>query len=208
MTTQDAGLITSMGVREHFRDALETATQNQEVSLDDMTFVYVVNLLTYYAHSGALREMFDEGRHIKPLATIYAEALDAPSVEQRNRVLQKLGDIALFVSGLFTESLSRRAVDVDYYIGMGEAAYGTLHDSMHVNRASLLNGALFEDLCRKFTVLVDLLGEIGEMSGLRTNSDVLRTYEIWLRTGSDRAAKQLERSGIHPLGAGSSNTRH
>ena len=93
MTTTDASLITSMSVREHFRDALETATHNQEVELGDMTFVYVVNLLTEYCHSRALSAVSDESRHIKPLALIYAQALDAPLPEHRNRALQKLGDV-------------------------------------------------------------------------------------------------------------------
>lgn len=200
MTTVDSALITSMGVREHFRDALETAAHNQDVALDEMTFVYVVNLLTAYSDSRALREVCDEGRHIKPLALIYADAVEAPTAERRNRALQKLGDIALFISGLFTESLSRRAVDVDYYIGMGEAAYGTLHDSIQTSAHAFMSADVFDDLCRQFGVLVDLLGEIGEMSGLQSNTDVLRTYEIWMRTGSERAAKQLRRSGVHPIG--------
>ena len=91
---------------------------------------------------------------------------------------------------------------------MGEAAYGTLQDSIAGQGNGLLCGELFEDLCRQFTVLVDLLGEIGEMSGMKSNSDVLRTYEIWLRTGSERAAKQLRRSGIHPLGCSNPAVRH
>ena len=198
MNTADATLITSMSVGEHFRDALETATHNQQVKLDDMTFVYVVNLLTAFSDSRELRAVSDE-TSLKPLAMIYAEAVDAPSPECRNRALQKLGDIALFIAGLFTDSFSRRAVDVDYYIGMGEAAYGSLHDSIRPSSATLLTGDLFDDLCQKFAVLVGLLGEISEMSGFQTNSDVLRAYEIWLKTGSERARKQLVRSGIHPL---------
>ena len=200
MNTANASLITSMSVGEHFRDALETASRNQEVELDEMTFVYVVNLLTAFCHSRELSAVSDETT-LKPLAIIYAEAVDAPLPEYRNRMLQRLGDIALFISGLFTDSLSRRAVDVDYYIGMGETAYGSLHESIHSSGAASLTGDLFDNLCQKFAVLVDLLGEMSEMSGVKTNSDVLRAYEIWLKTGSERARKQLVRSGIHPLTA-------
>ncbi len=207
MNTADAGLITSMSVREHFRDALETATHNQEVRLDDMTFVYVVNLLTTFSDSRELRAVSDE-TSLKPLALIYAEAVDAPSPEYRYRALQKLGDIALFIAGLFTDSFNRRAVDVDYYIGMGEAAYGSLHDSTQTGCATLLTGDLFDDLCQQFAVLVDLLGEISEMSGVKTNSDVLRAYETWFRTGSERARKQLIRSGIHPLAGFNASVAH
>ena len=102
----------------------------------------------------------------------------------------------------------RRAVDVDYYIGMGETAYGSLHESIHSSGAASLTGDLFDNLCQKFAVLVDLLGEMSEMSGVKTNSDVLRAYEIWLKTGSERARKQLVRSGIHPLTALNAQVAH
>jgi hypothetical protein len=208
VATTDASLITSMSVREHFRDALETASHNQDVELGDMTFVYVVNLLTEYCHCRALSDVTDESRHIKPLALIYADAIEAPSPDQRNRALQKLGDIALFIAGLFTDSLNRRVVDVDYYIGMGATAYGSLHDSIQSRNNRFLTADLFDDLCQKFTVLVDLLGEIGEMSGLKSNAGVLRAYEIWIRTGSDRARRQLIRNGIHPLSSATSSVTH
>ena len=89
--------------------------------------------------------------------------------------------------------------DIDYYIGMGEAAYGSLHDSMPAGTDRFLTAELFDELCRKFAVLVDLLGEIAETSGLKSNSDVLRAYDIWLKTGSDRVRRQLIRNGIQPL---------
>ena len=64
MSTTDLSLITSMSVREHFRDALETATHNQEVELSNTTFVYVVNLLTECCDSRALNAVSDDGRVI------------------------------------------------------------------------------------------------------------------------------------------------
>jgi hypothetical protein len=206
MTNIDSTLISAMSVREHFSDALATAARNQDVALQEMTSAYLVNLLTEYSDASALAPVCDGSRHIRPLALMYAEALAARSIEDRRRALQKLGDIALFIAGIFTDSLNRRVVDVDYYIGMGEAAYGCLHDSL--SRGSRTASELFEELERKFAALVDVLGEISEMSGLRSNGDLLRTYEIWLRTGSERARKQLARSGIFPLSSPSTGAAH
>jgi hypothetical protein len=196
----DSSLITAMSVREHFSSALETATRNQEVALGGTTSAYVVNLLTEYCDARALAEVSDGGRHIRPLALLYAEALDAEHPEQRRRALQKLGDIALFIAGIFTDSLARRAVDVDYYIGMGESAYGYLHESLQRSSRAAGFADLFAELERKFGALVDVLGEISEMSGLKSNTDTLRAYELWLKTGSVRAHRQLLRNGIHPIG--------
>lgn len=203
MTTLDAGLIRAVSVRDHFSAALDAAARNQDVRLKDVTAVYVVNLLTEFCATSALSAVSDAERHIKPLALIYGEALDAPTVEQRRRTLQHLGDLALFISGIFSDSLGRKSVDVDYYIGMGEAAYGYVHDSLRQGPRSAIPGELFAELGRKFSALVDLLSEISEMSGLRSNSGMLRTYELWQKTGSARALRQLRRAGIVPFpGAG------
>ncbi len=209
MNTLDSNLITtSASVREYFHDAFATATRNQDVDVQEMTSAYVINLLTSYCHATALRPVSDDGKHHRPLATMYAEALAADGPEQRNQALQRLGDIALFIAGVFTDSLNRKLVDVDYYIGMGEAAYCHLHDSLQLRTDRFARTELFAELGEKFALLVDVLAEISEMSGMKSNGDVLRTYEIWLRTGSERARRQLERSGIHPMSGLGTSARH
>ncbi|MCB1749670.1 MAG: hypothetical protein H6977_05565 [Gammaproteobacteria bacterium] len=208
MTAIDSTLITTTSVREYFHDTLTAAARNQDVDLGEATTAYVINLLTAYSHATALVPVSDEGQHHKPLALIYAEAIEAGSDEQRNQALQRLGDLALFIAGIFTDSLNRKLVDVDYYIGMGESAYGRLHEALQRRRDRFARVDLFEDLQRKFAPLVDVLGEVSEMSGLKSNADVLRTYEIWMRTGSERAARQLQRSGIVPLADLNPNARH
>ena len=48
-------------------------------------------------------------------------------------------------------------------------------------------------------------------AGLDKNSsdaDVLRLYEVWMRTGSKRARRRLRRLGIEPLDAGQRDFRH
>ncbi|MEQ8230641.1 MAG: hypothetical protein RLW61_22120 [Gammaproteobacteria bacterium] len=208
MTTIDSSLITTTSMRAYFSDALAAATRNQDVALKDATAAYVINLLTAYCPASALAAVSDEGKHHRPLAAIYAEALDAEHPEQRNLALQRLGDLALFVAGIFTDSLNRKLVDVDYYIGMGETAYGHLYEAMQRRQDRFARVDLFEELCAKFAALVDVLGEVSEMSGMKSDADVLRTYEIWLRTGSERARRALERSGIVPLAGGGMHRTH
>ena len=199
MTTVDLSLIHTVTVREHFSTALEAAARNQDVSLRDTTSTYLVNLLTEYCEASALAAVTDTHQQIKPLAMLYGEALEAPTTEHRRRTLQKLGDLALFISGIFSDSLNRKLVDVDYYIGMGEAAYCCVYDSLQLDARAKAVSAVFGELSSKFPLLVDLLTEISEMSGLKSRSDLLRSYELWQKTGSERARKQLRRAGIVPL---------
>lgn len=199
MTTVDSSLIHTVSVREHFSEALRAAARNQDVALHDTTSAYVVNLLTEYCEASALAAVSDESHQLKPLATLYGEALEASSAEQRRLTLRRLGDLALFVAGVFSDSLNRKLVDVDYYIGMGEAAYVSLHDSFRHPRQGWAVGSVFAELGAKFPALVDVLNEISEMSGLKSSANLMRSYELWLKTGSLRAHRQLRRAGIHPL---------
>jgi hypothetical protein len=55
---------------------------------------------------------------------------------------------------------------------------------------------VYAELAAKFQPLVDALGEISDTARVYTQSDVLRLYEIWLRTGSARARGLLADLGV------------
>ena len=208
MSATTSSLVTTNSVREYFLDAFDEASERQSVTLAETTRIYVVNLLTTHCDARELRKYADSGTHHKPLAIIYAEALDAPGPELRNQTLQQLGDLALFVAGIFADSLNRKLVDVDYYVGMGATAYSTLHNSLQQSNALTLHPDLFAELGQKFGSLVDVLAEISENSGMKSNNDTLRTYELWRKTGSERARKSLARNGILPISNASDSTQH
>ena len=114
-------LQTVSDVREFFRDALQAALGHQHLHVQDHTEHYIVNLLAMFSHTEALFDQ-DEGRsQLKPLALLLAEAANAPDDRQRFRTLQRLGDVALFVSGFLAGGFARRPVDVDYHIAMAAA---------------------------------------------------------------------------------------
>lgn len=185
-------------LQEFFRDAVHEALARQQVGVDDHTEHYVVNVLTMFARSEALFDQTREGPRLKPLALMLAEAADAPSSEQRSRTLQRLGDVSLFVAGFLSHGFARRLVDVDYHIAMGGRAYGTLADSCGQGRRGRALTAVFAELAAKFQRLVDALNDVSEMSWRQSDRDVLRLYEVWLKTGSPRAHGLLRQLGIAP----------
>jgi hypothetical protein len=113
-------------------------------------------------------------------------------MEQRLR-LRSLGDFSLFVSGFFSDSFQRKLVDVDYYVSMGEYAYGSL--SRHDEDAFC---EVFSELAQKFVGFTDVLADISERTALPRHTDALRLYEKWLRTGSERDGQKLVERGILP----------
>jgi hypothetical protein len=52
------------------------------------------------------------------------------------------------------------------------------------------------ELAGKFQKLVDVLHEVRDGAGQSSDVNVLRTYEIWRKTGSKRAAAMLKQNGV------------
>jgi hypothetical protein len=185
-------------LREYFRDALHTALDHQHVAVDDQTEHYVVNLLTLFARADALFDQTPDGARLKPLVVMLSEALEAPSRDQQLRGLQRLGDVSLFVAGFFAQGFARKLVNIDYHIAMGGRAYGTLATAMRHGRTRTL-GQVFAELAAKFQPMVDALNEISETSYRHSDRDLLRLYEVWVKTGSARARGLLRTLGVEPV---------
>ncbi len=185
-------------LREFFRDSVHAALERQRVEVEDHTEHYVVNLLTMFARSEALFDGASGRPQLKPLALMLAEAGEAPTREDRLRTLQRLGDVSLFMAGFFAQGFARRLVDIDYHIAMGGRAYGTLADSCGTSGRRRALGVVFTELAHKFQRLVDALNDVSEMAHRHDHRDVLRQYEIWLKTGSPRAHGILRSLGVEP----------
>lgn len=194
-------LQTVSDVREFFRDALQAALDRQHLHVQDHTEHYIVNLLAMFSHTDALFEPDDGRSQLKPLALLLAEAASTADDRQRFRILQRLGDVALFIAGFLAGGLARRPVDVDYHIAMGGRAYGTLAQAPCHGPQRVL-ACVFAELQDKFQPLVDALNEIGEGAAKNSPRDLLRLYDLWHKTGSPRAHRLLLRLGIRPVAAG------
>jgi hypothetical protein len=174
---------------EYFRELVESALDHQRVKVGDVISFYLVNLLCGYVR---LDEASPAPLADEPLVLRLARALESGGAQQRAE-LRRLGDVSLFVSGFFSDSLNRGLVDVDYYVSMGEYAYASLS-----RQESEAVAAVFAELSDRFERLVDVLTEVSEQSALTSNSDLLRLYERWLRTGSRRTGQKLAERGIVP----------
>ncbi len=191
---EDSRVITSPDLTIFFRTEVSDAKDSLGIDMSDYLEFYLVNLLSEYGRRGTAPTPGEE-----PLALLYKRALES-SVPQRVQILKGLGDLALFVSGFFIEFIERSLVDVDYYVGMGGSAYNSVSDIV----GSQPRGDAFADLYRqlgdRFTELVDLLNEIAERSrdNAEDNTSLLRMYDLWARTGSERIRRMLLDKGLVP----------
>ena len=184
---------------DYFRTSIDGVISRQGVDVDPHAAHYVVNLLTLFSRSEELYEDRGESYGLRPLALMMADAAEARSVAERNYALQRIGDVALFISGFFADSFANKAVDVDYYIYMGGSAYGSLSEEVRRTFRGRAFAAIYRELAEKFQVLVDVLNEVRDEARGESDRDLLRTYEIWLKTGSQRAKTLLAENGIVPI---------
>ncbi|MGI9291527.1 MAG: hypothetical protein ACR2QG_09675 [Gammaproteobacteria bacterium] len=198
-SNQSATLMQVTSLREYFRDSISDAMASNSLHADSNTTHYVVNLLTLFARSESFHDPVDDSQKAKPLALMLSDALEAPTTEQRCYGLQRLGDVALFVAGFFADDLQSSVVDLDYYVSMGGGAYVSLSHQSGGTIRGRVTGAIFAELGEKFQQFVDVLNDVSYQTDAASDSDVLRQYEIWLKTGSERAARLLREQGIHPM---------
>lgn len=187
-------------LRDYFRTSIDDVIAEQGVDVDPHATHYVVNMMTLFSRSDQFYQDDGETYGIKPLDLMLADAADAPSTEQRNQTLQRIGDVALFISGFFVESLANKAVDIDYYMTMGESAYGSLSEEVRGTFRGNAFADVYRELATKFQILIDVLHEVRDSARAESDINLLRTYEIWLKTGSRRAEKLLRQQGIVPIG--------
>lgn len=173
---------------EFFKELVEGAITRQRVNAAEPTSYYVVTLLARFMRTSAGDD--------EPMSRRLAMALESGGVQQKLS-LREIGDLSLFVSGFFSDSFRRKLVDVDYYIAIGGYAYATLS---RIEADTL--SPVFGELAEKFVDFVDVLSEVSERTSCTSNTDLLRLYERWLRTGSPRSRRFLIELGVVP-GTGS-----
>jgi len=183
-------ILIGKSAHEWFREMVADALSHRRLAVQEVTEFYLVNLLAGFLERERLFVKEPDGTvRAEPLALILLRALQG---DRRTRAagLRRLGDTALFVSGFFGDSLARTNVDVDYYIAMGERAYGSLAETERGH------DDLFGELASRFVDFVYLFAEIAELSELRSNRGLLRLYERFLATRDARVAERLRERGV------------
>jgi hypothetical protein len=173
---------------EYFKELVEGALTHQRLATQELTAFYVVQLLASFAERPAATDQDDSA----PLAFRLAQALEAGGT-QRRATLKQIGDLSLFTSGFFSDSLRTKLVDVDYYVSIGGWAYSAL-SRIETDTFS----PVFAELGEKFVGFVDVLSEVSERTSCSSNLDLLRLYEKWLKTGSPRSGQLLVERGVVP----------
>jgi hypothetical protein len=181
--------------QDFFRELVTEALDKQQVRTKPETEFYLVNLLNQFMKTDQLYGQTQDGTlKEEPLAFMIKEAIEEPKPQAQAALFRRIGDVSLYTAGFFQESLNRKLVDVDYYIDVGHTAYTKVASRADEEILKII----YQELAEKFAAFVDVLAAVSDKTTPKSEKDLLRLYELWVRTGSDRAAKALQDAGIIP----------
>lgn len=179
--------------RAFFVDRVDQALTRLKFQPLPLSRHYLVDLLEHFMFSSNLFKVDEESGRVQrdTLAEMYLRAQNLPA-PQRLDLLKRLGDSSLYISGFFGDSLTRKVVDIDYYVEMGGVAYGSLSTvSSDENLAQV-----YGEFSSRFPEFVDVLTFISQESMVQSNEDLLRLYSRYMSTGSRLAEGQLAEKGL------------
>jgi hypothetical protein len=187
-------IVATGSITGFFDEVVEDAIRARGVEATEEATRYLVGLLTDYAKPDGLAGATLE----RPLAFLLDEAMHTLDLGERFERLRTLGDGVLYSSGFFGDHFERRGVDQRYLVGIGVTAYR--------NAGSLIRAGseepkldVFAELSEKFVSFVEVITEVADATvamGVASSQSVMKLYERWLKTRSDRLAHALSSHGF------------
>lgn len=178
--------------KEFFTSIVDEAAQGRSMQTLPMSRSYIAELMYNYVWVTNLFEEQDDGKLAqKTLAEQYLTANQSPS-PIREKMLKRLADSSLYISGFFGDSLKRKVVDIDYYIDMGCTAYDSLARQIEEEMVA----QVYKEISGRFLEFVDLLTVISQKIMTQSDLDLLRLYDRYVLTGSSLAKEQLMAHGL------------
>lgn len=189
-------IVAANSVSHFFCEVVEDAMRSRRVDATHGVTHYLVSLLTDYTRpDGRAGEALE-----RPLTLLLDEALRHTDLAERFSRLRYIGDGVLYGCGFFADHFQARGVDPKYLHGIGTRAYAAA-SSMLRGQADDCGPDVFAELADKFDAFVDVVAEVADSTitmDIESPKGLLKVYERWLRTGSQRLADALTSHGVMP----------
>lgn len=184
---------------QHFSEALKEALEQRKVKSYPHLETYLIHMLKHYLDSRNLftpHSTHGENNENPPetLAEMYLIAMNSEN-SRKKEIMKTLADRSLYLAGFFGDSLQKKLVDIDYYSEMGSAAYFNLSTWTKEDHLS----EVYKTFSKRFIEFVEVLSYMSEKSAVQADQNVLRLYDLYLKTGSEMAREKLNQLGIVTL---------
>ncbi len=173
-----------------FKEALDKAMRNQHVQTSQEAAFYILEVLVKaLRHDPTEKTDKERAEAEKAIAIRWIEARHV------NEFIN-IGDSCLMISGVWWSTLLRKSVHVDYYINMGRHSYEKVSEIAPKNLADI-----FGELSNNFKDIANILTEATQCISMAedsvSNRDILRIYEVYLRTHNPFLAQKLKSLNIN-----------
>jgi hypothetical protein len=188
-------IVAAQSVASFFSEAVNDSIRSRKMDATDGATRYIVALLAEYAHPDKLTGETLE----RPLTLLFDEAVHASDAADRFERLRALGDGVLYGCGFFGDHFESRGVDRKYLHAIGTRAYESA--GVMLRRPKSVGVDLFGELAEKFAAFVEIVSDVADGSvamGAETARGLVKAYERWLKTGSERLASALTAQGLVP----------
>ncbi len=176
-----------------FVDEIEAAEQKLQLRLSPHSKLYILYLLKRLSEE---RDFFyADVIQDRPLGVVMMEAVHK-NIFEKARDLKAVGDVSLIFSGLYPDFLTRRTVDIDYFIQVGQRSYSMLSDAYGPYRTKQELRQLYSTLVSEFMTLIEILAGISEELNFMDTSDLSSMLARWHRTRIRKYLEILERHGV------------
>lgn len=190
----------SPDIHGYFSEVVDGAVRARRIATTDATKQYLAGLLGDYARGALSMEPLE-----RPLTFLLHDALSRSGVERFER-LRRIGDGVLYALGFFRSRMTRRGADPRYVMGVGSSAYVHAATMLRLTGGGAAPDVLHE-LADGYEGFVEVMAEVADgalAQGADADGDVLRLYERWRSTGSERLATELAQLGLCPVRGGGS----
>ena len=197
MTASRPDIDLASNLESFFQTLVDDAVKTRHFAATEAAEYYLAGLLADYAKPDRL----DAETLERPLTLLLDEALHAAGRERFER-LRSLGDGVLYTSGFFAEHLSTRGVELRYVRTLGARAYDGAAAMLRQGGDGSGAPDVFRELADNFMMFAEVVSSVADVlqakAAHNSNSQVVRLYERWVRTGSAPLAVALAGKGLSP----------
>jgi hypothetical protein len=183
-------------VKELFFDLIDEFEKKLKLTLSEYSKLYLMKLLEQLAqgndclHTAVIED--------KSLAEILMEALHK-NIFEKIRNLKVLGDLCLLFGGLYPEYMTKRLVDIDYFINIGKNSYNLISDTYRNYSSKYELYMLYNKLTEEFLKLINILTEISDELNFLDRDNLYKTFKRWEKTGIKKYSEVLKNNNIIPI---------
>ena len=196
-------IVTTGSLEVFFNDLVGESLRTKKVTASNGASAYLVGLLSEFSRPERAQ---DETLH-RPLAFLLDEAVHEPNGATRFEKLRALGDGVLYVSGFFADHFEARGIDQSYVFNIGSRAYGGASSMLRSGSSSrsveeqAAKIDIFGELASRFEGFAMVIADVADAAFAHAptgSKHLVKLYERWLKTGSERIAGALNEQGLVP----------